>query len=479
MSIFDLDEQSDSAIADQARATGVTADEVQPGFFDGGLRGTGMGLARGFSKLARAGALAIGGGLGVAEKLGGYDPGEITDSYYDSVVRLTDESVEFFTPRANEVGTAGRVLGGLAEIVAPLALTGGNPAALIGSTGLNITYELAKQGVDPTTAVGVGLVDATAVGIGFRLPFLGSTFLQKAATGAAGSVALGIGATAADRAILDARGYQELAQQYNPLDIEARTVDLLTGIAFGGIAQLQSGRAIETVRSERDAALAGLNARHFQSEAAPGRPADEIALSAHQRALETAIRQLQEGRPVDVGESRVTEARFIEGPRETPSARDSRVREVLDELGIRDPEPARTETPVVAPDAIVDTQAAIGDARIGTADLPPGRTVTPDTSPPTPVRRSERAAEPAAREPAAPREADRAEVDDPDVIAAERAVADRDTMIDTGEIDAQGVAKAVSAREALAAAREEVSKAKRESTAFEAAVACALSFGEA
>jgi hypothetical protein len=550
VSVFDLDEDGNTAIAEQVQALGVAADDVQPGFFEGGLTGTGMGFARGFSKLGRAGALAVGAGLTAAEKLGGYEQGEIADSYFDTAIKLTDESVEFFTPRATEVGTAGRVLGGLAEIVAPLAAGGGNPALLIGSTGLNTTYDLAQQGVDPTTATTVGLVDATAVGIGFRLPFLGSTFAKKAATGAAGSLALGIGATAADREILESGGYPELSQLYNPLDLEARTVDILTGIAFGGLAQLQaSGRAPEIARSDRDAALTALNAKHFQNDTAPGRPADEGALIAHQSALEQAIRDLQEGRPVDVSESRVTEAKFLD-PRETSSTREpdvirltEAVERVLDDLGIKGLKSERAEADAAEPtaeatlrlkppvltdvvvrkppvltdvvarkppvlneavetpagerrfmtredafsatrpiDAIVDTPAALGEAPRGDA-LAPGRTVTAaaaDAAPVlTPGAKDGTPVPPRADAEPARQQSERAEIDDPDVIAAERSLLERDIEIEAGDLDADGAARTASARESLAAARQEVQAAKQEATAFEAAVACALSFGDA
>lgn len=335
MSVFDLDQDGEAAASQASREPGITPDEVTPGFLDGAIYGAGMGLARGAAKTGRAATLAVGAGLAAAERVGGYKRGEITNSYFDSAVRITDEAVDFYTPNASEVGTAGRVIGNLAEIVAPLAAGAGNPSLLIGSTGLNTTYDLAKQGVDAKRAVSMGMVDAAAVGIGFRLPFLGTTFLQKAATGAATNLALGAGATAADRAILESGGYSELADQYNPLDIEARTVDLLTGIAFGGLAHAQTAGARAIARSERDAALAALNAKHYQNDTAPGRPADDLALVAHQDAIETALRQLQEGKPVEVGESRVTEARFLE----TPPGRQRTAEEIsaLEDLGIKEP----------------------------------------------------------------------------------------------------------------------------------------------
>ena len=334
MSVFDLDTAGEEASNQRAIEEGIRFDQLQPGFLRGVGYGTGMGVARGAAKVGRAVALAASVPLTAYEKAAGYEPGEITDSYFESVVKPTDEAVQFYTPNANEVGTAGRVLGGLAEMVAPLAAGAGNPALLIGSTGLNTGADLVQQGVDSTTATAIGTLDAATVGVGFRLPFLGSTLLQRTASGAAANLALGAGATAADRAILDARGYDALAKQYNPLDLEARTVDLLTGIAFGGLAHVQSPRV--PTRSERAAALAALNARHFQSDTAPGRPADASALAAHQRALEQALRQIQEDQPIDVGQSGVTEADFLEVPREPLSPDAPPVRAALDELGIRD-----------------------------------------------------------------------------------------------------------------------------------------------
>lgn len=341
MSVFDL--AGNSAFEAEARDTGIRSDQVQPGFFDGLATATGQGIMRGGAKAVRGLGLAAAGAAqlatSVVEGRSLNDPNldtTVSDKIFAGIDEYVNPAIEYWTPDAKDVGTVGRVMGGLAEIVLPLAAGGGNPIPLIASTGLNTPADLTRQGVDATTAIGVGLVDATAVGVGFRLPFLGSTFAKKAATGAAGGVALGTVATALDQSVLEAGGYEDIAERYDPLDVEARTVDLLTGIAFGGVAQLQARGAARIQRSDRDAALAGLNAQHFQSETAPGIPRDQSAVIAHQRAIEEALTALQEGRPVDVGRSGVTDAGFIDRP--APASTD--IRGELSELGIRDTDDA-------------------------------------------------------------------------------------------------------------------------------------------
>lgn len=335
MSVFDIAEAED--LEGEARARGITEDQVQPGFFEGIGQSVGAGVMRGGAKAGRALGLAAAGATRLASSViegrSLLDP-DIDTSATDKIFGFIDDTVnpaiDSWTPDAREVGTVGRVLGGLSEIVLPLAAGGGNPLGLAASTQLNTTFDLTQQGVDPLTAGTLGAVDAAAVGVGFKLPFLGPTFATKAATGAAGGLVLGTTTTALDQSVLEVGGYEQLAQRYDPFDVEARTVDLLTGIAFGGIAQLQT-RAV--ARSDRDAALAGLNARHFQSDTAPGRPLDEGASRAHQQALETALRQLQAGQSVEVSGSRVSEAGFTEVPRETTL--DPPAEAALAELGIR------------------------------------------------------------------------------------------------------------------------------------------------
>ena len=103
----------------------------------------------------------------------------------------------------------------------------------------------------------------------------------------------------------------DLAEQFDPLNLEARMVDVLAGVAFGGIHHL--GAPAEIDPKIRDAALAALNARHL-ADIAPGRPENLEAVAAHADATELAFEQLLRGDTVDVAPSGVQEADFAPKP---------------------------------------------------------------------------------------------------------------------------------------------------------------------
>src|SRR5207237_9318432 len=141
-------------------------------------------------------------------------------------------------PGGTEVGTAGRILGGFSEMALPLMATGGNPSLLIGTAELGGAQDLSKQGASNTGAVAGGVIQGLATAAGFKLPFLGKTLATRLASGAIGNVAVNAGAAAVTRGTLNLTGDAAQAQQFDPLDLEARAIDVLTGLAFGGLAHL-------------------------------------------------------------------------------------------------------------------------------------------------------------------------------------------------------------------------------------------------
>lgn len=207
-------------------------------------------------------------------------------------------AVDLWTPDARTTGVAGRVAGGLAEMAIPLIAGGGNPTLLVGTQTLASGKRLVDEGVDATTA-GVGAaIEGAATAAGALLPAaFGKTLAQRMLTGAAANTAMNMGATFAEQKLLEARGYEDLAKSYDPLDMEARSIDLLLGAAFGGIAHVA---AVRMPPSARNAVLATANAKHFQQDTAPGRPLDAAASVAHQRAMETAMQQVLNDEPVSV-----------------------------------------------------------------------------------------------------------------------------------------------------------------------------------
>lgn len=306
MNVFDLDERGRQQVEEEARLNPIDITEVSPGFWDDTPKAVGMGVMRGAAQAARATSILAAAPVALYESATGQE-GKYTDRWFRDVDAGAGNAVDFWTPNAHEVGTAGRVLGGLAEMVPQLMGTGGNPALLIASQTAAPAADLVREGVDADVATTIGLIQGASTAVGFRLPFLGKTLASRMLTGVAGNLATNTGASALQHDILDVGGYDELARQYDPLNAEVRAIDVLTGLAFGGLAHLQM-RSID-----RAAAAAANNARHFQSDTAPGDPADLAAHHAHQVAIEQAVDSLIKGDPV-VAPPEVSAAEFT--PRE-------------------------------------------------------------------------------------------------------------------------------------------------------------------
>lgn len=369
MSIFELDPEGQRSVAEEAQTNGFDANSIPPSFFEGTATGIGQGVMRGG---ARAGQFL---GMAAAAPVALLDKVADTD-YADHVFRALDSTVnsavDYWTPDANSVGTAGRVLGGLSEIALPLMAGAGNPALLIGSQEMGTATDLVRQGADPKAAIGAGIVQGASTAIGFKIPFVGKTFLGKVASGAAGNLVTNAGASAISQRLLKSTGDDALAEQFDPFNAEARLVDVLTGIAFGGLAHISA-------LSLRDAAIATANAKHFQQDTAPGIPADAQSSVAHQNAMEAATRDLLEGKQVEVPHADLAEAQFLRRPDEPLSApvvdaiaeygpaESSKSPPVEDITGVAEPRPPSEpiDDPIVASAheiaALTDHQIPIAD----------------------------------------------------------------------------------------------------------------------
>jgi hypothetical protein len=339
VSVFDLDTHGQETLAEQARLNPISIDDVATGAFHGAGKGTGLGLMRGFARVGQTVGMAGGALIQMAgppvepvssERLDAYGSDaeaareRVSDAYFGKVDEYANNAVDYWAPSHAEVGKAGQVLGGFAEIVGPLMAAGGNPALLIGTQEMGQATDLARQGVDAGTAVRAGVIQGAASAAGFKLPFLGSTLATRMASGAIGNAAVNTWAAATQRAWLESDGYKELAAQYDPNDLEARAVDVLSGLAFGGVEHLQARPG------DLDAIAVANNAKHFQRDTAPGAPADLAASVAHQDALETAIDQLMKGEPVSVP-AEVSQAQFT--PRDRSASANARQQAFEDEFG--------------------------------------------------------------------------------------------------------------------------------------------------
>lgn len=321
MSVFDLDQKGQQALAEEARLNPLDASQIEASAFTGTGKGVGMGLMKGGARVGQFVGMA---GAVVPMAIDKITEGDnfsgksLTDSYFEGLDKTVHNATDYWTPRPTEVGKVGQVLGGLSEIVLPLMAGGGNPTLLIGSQEMGTATDLVRQGVDADTAAKAGLLQGGATAIGFRLPAaFGNNLAQRLATGAGVNLAIGLPQRGATSMLLDDAGHKDLAKAYGNTP-ESAALDVLTGLVFGGLAHV-SARNLKP--SEVDAVLTANNARHFQQDTAPGIPADPGASALHQSALETAIDQLVKGERVNVADS-IHNADFVRPPqtKETPVA---------------------------------------------------------------------------------------------------------------------------------------------------------------
>lgn len=280
--------------------------QPEPGVWQGFLPGAGSYAMRSLAEVGRAVDMA-GAVFPIAADaiMGGT---EQQDRYFREHDEVFNSAVDYWTPRPGEVGIAGQVTGQLAGGVAQAIVS---PALLVATSQLSTAEDLARQGVDATTANKVGGVAGVGMTIGVRMPFLGQTAASRIGSGVAGNVAQGAATAGASRALLNTDGYPAQAAQYDPLDIKARTLDALLGAAFGGLAHLQ-GRPHVSPR-EVAALLVTNQAHHMEATTAPGRPATDLDATAHVQALRRAIDQMLRDEPVTVDDV-VKDTTFVADP---------------------------------------------------------------------------------------------------------------------------------------------------------------------
>jgi hypothetical protein len=373
--------------------------------------------------------------------------------------------VHALTPDAATTGSAAQLLHGLVSGFTEMSIGGfaGGPvgaASVVGSSeGVERYQELIDAGVDADTARKSALLTTGTAAAGALLPAgVGATLAAKVTTGAVGNTLFGIANRYADHKILESAGYPEMAAQQKIIDGTQVLTDLILGAAFGGLAHLHATPEVEALRNApgaRDAALV-TNLAIRDRESAPGIPADPEAANAHQAAHESSIADLMQGKQVDVSDSRVTEAKFVERPESRTPEIETAAREVIKETGL------------------------FGEANEREVEaLLQGREIEPREEPPThqpiePVEAAPREGEPPA--PTKPAEAKSGEATTEQAPEAETVAKVLEQNPDLTIPDENG--QPVSAREAMDKANEEVATTRKESTiAAKAAITCYMRRG--
>ncbi|MCC6194745.1 MAG: hypothetical protein IT518_09795 [Burkholderiales bacterium] len=316
----------------------------------GVLEQAGLGVMRGGAQMARTVGMAAGAVAG----LGGIDTQDAVFEFVDE--QLTD-AVEHWTPDPRTTTTAGRIVGGLAEAALPLMLGGGSPVPLMADATFRTAERVSDAGGDPATSAAVGMLDATAIAAGFRIPAVGATLARSLALGVASNPVLGAVTEGAQGALLSATGNEAAAAMFDPFDLERRGIETVLGLAFGAmghaVARGARGAApeadvppaprdvpggsafdVEPVPAaprnplglDTDALLTYRNAQHLEA-VAPGAVPDLTTANAHARAMREQLEAFAEGREADIGGA-LGDAQF---PR--PTALDDGVRAAETELG--------------------------------------------------------------------------------------------------------------------------------------------------
>lgn len=441
---FDFFPQAEARTLDKAASRPSRAPD--PGLWAGAASLTMEGLAKTARAVDLLGAV---GPLAIDAVTGGTTE---SDAYFQEHDELFNSAVSYWTPNPAEVGTAGRIVGSVVPVLANVMVS---PALAVGAQSLGTAEDLAREGVPAGKAVTAGVVQSAGLGVGIWAPIFGSTLAQRVFLGgAAANVAQGVVTDAATQVVLAG---EKAAERYNPWDLEARGIDLLLGMAFGGA--YHAGRApgdsafkdmAEAIRTSGDeAALLAVNqARHLEDTTAPGIPATAADATAHAAAMKKAVDDLLNGREVSV-EQLVAEVRFGEDP-----AKIALAREMQEAIG--------TEARAIVLDAIAAEQGG---------KVPKGKALEELTTPIERLPVKEAKVEPAPP----PKEGEgKAEPADPVLAEAAQRLARNPKMEVEGGFDADGNPIRRSAAEVLAEADALVARAKESGPLFDTAAACLI-----
>jgi hypothetical protein len=283
---------------------------VEPGAFDGFLRGTGLSAMH---ALARTGA-----GIDIVGALGPMAQDTITggteaqDRYFKEHDELYGRAMEFWTPKPDEVGIAGQITG---ELLTMIPMVVASPGLTVAGLQVGEALELMRRGAGWKEALGVGTVQAAGLGLGIYVPILGRTLAQRVLLGGAGfNIIQGAGTRGASELVL--KDHPELAQIYGALDPAYLTMDILLGLAFGGLAHVspamraQGGEALVRLEKWLQGADAGTKdalatmrqAQHLGADSLPGRPVEPKDAAFHVERVRRAIEQAARNEPVDVSD---------------------------------------------------------------------------------------------------------------------------------------------------------------------------------
>ena len=357
---------------------------------------------------------------------------------------LTRSLERDYTLDPQSTGTAAQIVHGVTKTLGKAVgygAIGGLPAAAAGlaiDEGANETMRLQDQGVDTETAAKAGAIHGLASGGSVFIPGFGTTALKTAGLVAASGPGLFMAEQAAINHILESENYDEIAEQYDPLDPVGLTVSTLMAAA-GGAAGMASRSRIRAMDAETVAAARITQMERAIEQSALTRQDDPVGMQQHAQALQNARQAIDEGEAVSVPAEVVDIATAREAAARVPVAE---LRSAMDEA-----EPMVANSDIVIPTSRAEAELASVSAR----EAETGNPVSLD--------------------------AQGLVKEDPEVQQARQLIAENDIAIRTGEAE-DGSPAYQSARQMLDDADATLELAQQESSALRAAVTCFLKHGD-
>lgn len=256
----------------------------------GFLKAGGMGFMKGAADIAGAAAIGIGGLQALNER-----GQEKTYKFYDEFVK---PAKEYWTPDPSSTSMAGKIFGGISGLGPSLLLGPAAIPTLIGTSAINTGTELVEKEVNSETAVLASMASGLVSAAQIKLPASGKTIAQTLGLIALNPV-MGAAQAGGIKTLLESGGYKKQAKDYDPFDPVGRSIDVVLGVFFGGMAHYQKGRgklpveaedAIDTIAAHQKA----IKDTPFESTLKSNR--------VNLQAKDKAMQDLSEGKPVDVSE---------------------------------------------------------------------------------------------------------------------------------------------------------------------------------
>ena len=306
-------------------------------------RGVGAGVAEmGASVVDIASGLALGMKRlrdATPEQMRAYDKAgtlNVAEDFQSDFGRAMRDEAKRWMPDQMTTHSSAQVVAEFARMLGKVAATAPfvGPVASAGIVGLEEGFtasdKLAQEGVDFNTRTNVGALTAGVTAATFALPVAGKTVGQTVGLALGGGPVAYIGQQAATRAILKDADYSHLSDRYDPFDPLGLALSTILPLGFGAMGM----RAASTAKAKQAAATAAKAERDFMAGPLPSEksaisraidmqtedaarvallqevsaahrltPADDLAAAAaHDKAMATALGQVNSGQRVDVAD---------------------------------------------------------------------------------------------------------------------------------------------------------------------------------